>query len=75
MAGTVRDLFATIESFTADGLFFGQTAKFLKTLAAANKDDLGALRRHMEVLTESLRGDIHLIAAHVASDRSRHTGN
>jgi hypothetical protein len=23
---------ATIESFTADGLFFGQTTKFLKTL-------------------------------------------
>jgi hypothetical protein len=37
----------------------------------ATKDDLGELRRHMEVLTESLRGDIHLIAAHVASARPK----
>jgi hypothetical protein len=46
----------------------------LKALAAATKDDLGELRRYMDVLTESLRGDIHLIAAPVASERSKHTG-
>ena len=40
----------------------------------ATKDDLVELRRHMDVLTESLRGDIHLIAAHVASERSKHPG-
>ena len=33
----------------------------------ATKADLGELRRHMNVLAESLRDDIHLIAAHVAS--------
>ena len=31
-------------------------------------------RRYMDVLTESLREDIHLIAAHVASERSKDTG-
>jgi hypothetical protein len=31
-------------------------------------------RRHMEVLTESLRGDIHLIAEHVASAFSKRDG-
>src|SRR3954469_20686681 len=41
----------------------------------ATKDDLGELRRHMNVLHESLRGDIHLIAAHVASERSKDTGS
>jgi alkylhydroperoxidase/carboxymuconolactone decarboxylase family protein YurZ len=39
----------------------------------ATKADLGELRRHMNVLNESLRGDIHLIAAHVASARSKGT--
>ena len=37
----------------------------------ATKDDLGELRRHMDILTESLRSDIHMIAAHVASDRPK----
>ena len=37
----------------------------------ATKDDVSELRRHMDVLTESLRGDIHLIAAHVASSRPK----
>jgi hypothetical protein len=46
----------------------------LKALAAETKEDLVELRRHMDVLTESLRGDIHLIAAHVASERSKHPG-
>ena len=40
----------------------------------ATKDDLGELRRHMDVLTESLRGDIHMIAAHVASARPKDSG-
>ena len=39
----------------------------------ATKDDLGELRRHMDVLTESLREDIHLIAAHVASAKPKRT--
>jgi hypothetical protein len=43
--------------------------QILPTLA--NKDDLVELRRYMDVLTESLRGDIHLIAAHVASAQSK----
>jgi len=50
------------------------TKEDLKGLAAATKEDLVELRRHMDVLTESLRGDIHLIAAHVASERSKHPG-
>ena len=35
----------------------------------ATKDDVAELRRHMNVLNESLRGDIHMIAAHVASEK------
>jgi len=46
--------------------------------AYATKDDLREegerSRRHMEVLTESLRGDIHLIAEHVASAFSKRDG-
>ena len=33
----------------------------------ATKDELHALRRHMEVLFETLRADIQLLAEHVAS--------
>ena len=40
----------------------------------ATKGDLGELRRHMNVLYESLRSDIHLVAAHVASERSKDSG-
>ena len=47
--------------------------------AYATKDDLREegerSRRHMEVLTESLRGDIHLIAQHVASALSKRDGS
>ena len=50
------------------------TKEDLKALAAATKEDLVELRRHMDVLTESLRGDIHFIAAHVASERSKPPG-
>jgi hypothetical protein len=46
--------------------------------AFATKEDLREegerSRRHMEVLTESLRGDIHLIAEHVASAFSKRDG-
>ena len=46
--------------------------------AYATKEDLREegerSRRHMEVLTESLRGDIHLIAEHVASAFSKRDG-
>src|SRR3954465_11076948 len=37
----------------------------------ATKDGVAELRRHMNVLNESLRSDIHLIAAHVASGRPK----
>jgi hypothetical protein len=40
----------------------------------ATKEEVRDLRRHMGVLTESLRDDIHLIAAHVASERSKGSG-
>jgi ribosomal protein L23 len=47
--------------------------------AYATKEDLREegerSRRHMEVLTESLRGDIHLIAEHVASALSKRDGS
>jgi hypothetical protein len=54
---------------TKDELKTLATKDDLKTLAT--KGDLGDLRRYMDVLTESLRGDIHLIAAHVASARPK----
>ena len=37
----------------------------------ATKDDLGELRHHMNVLYESLRGDIHMLGAHAASERPK----
>jgi hypothetical protein len=46
--------------------------QILPTLAT--KEDLRELRRHMDVLNESLRGDIHLIATHVASQRPKNSG-
>ncbi len=56
------------------------TKEDLETLATkedldslATKEELQDLRRHMGVLTESLRDDIQLIAAHVASWRSKDT--
>jgi hypothetical protein len=45
------------------------TKEDLNTLAT--REELRELRRHMDVLNESLRGDIHLIAAHVASARPK----
>jgi hypothetical protein len=45
------------------------TKEELNTLAT--REELRELRRHMDVLNESLRGDIHLIAAHVASARPK----
>ena len=43
-------------------------------LRLAITDAVAELRRHTHVLTESLRGDIHLIAAHVASERPKDSG-
>ena len=43
-------------------------------LRLAITDAVAELRRHMHVLTESLRSDIHLIAAHVASERPKDSG-
>ena len=37
----------------------------------ATKEGLGELRRHMAVLNEALRSDIHLLAEHVASDKAK----
>ena len=47
---------------TKEGLkvLAASTKEDLRVLAAATKEDLVGLRRHMDVLTESLRDDIHL---------------
>ena len=45
--------------------------QILPTLAT--KEDLSELRRHMDILNESLREDIHFIAAHVASAQPKRT--
>lgn len=42
-------------------------------LRLAITDAVAELRRHTHVLTESLRGDIHMLAAHAASERPKHT--
>ena len=48
----------------------------LKTLATKEelREEGVRSRRHVEVLTESLRSDIQLIAEHVASAMSKRTG-
>ena len=53
------------------------TKEDLKALATKDelREESERLRRHMDVLTESLRGDIHLIAEHVASAMSKRTGS
>ena len=45
--------------------------QLLSTLAT--KDDLRELRRHMDVLSESQRGDIQLLAEHLSVVMSRLT--
>jgi hypothetical protein len=70
---------------TKDDLKTLATKDDLKTLAT--KDDLKTLatkdelreqaersRRHMDVVAESLRSDIYLIAEHVAAQMSKRTG-
>ena len=75
---TREDLRLAIEPLaTKEDLEAYATKEDLK--AYATKDDLleegERSRRHMEILTESLRGDIHLIAEHVASALSRRAGS
>jgi hypothetical protein len=43
-------------------------------LRLALTDAVDELRRHTHVLTESLRGDIHMLAAHAASERPKDSG-
>ena len=43
-------------------------------LRLATADAVAELRRHMDVLNESLRGDIHMLAAHAASERPKDSG-
>ena len=75
---TKQDLQLAIEQLaTKEDLKAYATKEDLK--AFATKEDLREegerSRRHMEVLTESLRGDIHLIAEHVASALSKRAGS
>jgi len=41
------------------------------TAPLATKEELRELRRHMDVLSESQRGDIQMLAEHLASERRR----
>ena len=54
------------------------TKEELRSLGAELREEIreegDRSRRHMDVITESLRGDIHLIAEHVASGMSKRTG-
>ena len=63
-------------------LRLARVEQFLPTLATkeelqtaiaplATKDDLGELRRHMEILHENQRGDIQLLAEHLSVAMSK----